>query len=114
MAAARLAVRLAVNPRGPTTNAGRTKEVQMFRKTITAGLAVAMLAVAVPASASADVPRCESAVTTNTTVTTATFTVLQPKDTVGQFENVWKHDYTVIVQPNGSFVGTGTITDNGG
>jgi hypothetical protein len=27
---------------------------------------------------------------------------------------VWKHDYTVIVNPDGSFSGTGTVSDNGG
>jgi hypothetical protein len=83
-----------------------------MKKFIIAGMAVAMLAV--PAVASADVPRCEASVTTGTTITTAKFTALQPKDTVGQFDNVWKHDYTVIVNADGSFSGTGTVSDNGG
>ena len=52
--------------------------------------------------------------TSTVTTTTATFTVNQPKDTVGQFTNVWKHDYTVTVQPDGTFSGIGSITDNGG
>ena len=81
----------------------------MFRRIITAGLAVAMLAVAVPAGASADVPRCEAAVTADTTVTTAKFTALQPKDTVGQFTNVWKHDFTVIVNDDNTFSGTSEV-----
>ena len=51
--------------------------------------------------------------TSTVTITTATFTVNQPKDTVGQFDNVWKHDYTVTVQPNGTFAGTGSVTANG-
>ena len=59
-------------------------------------------------------PRCEASVPVNTTVTTAKFTALQPKDTVGQFGNVWKHDYTVIVNSDGSFSGTGAVSDNGG
>jgi hypothetical protein len=84
-----------------------------MRKLITAGMAVAMLAI-IPAAASADVPRCEASVPVSTTVTTATFTALQPKDTTGQFTNVWKHDYTVIVNADGSFSGTGTVSDNGG
>jgi hypothetical protein len=83
-----------------------------MRKFIIGILAIAMLAI--PSVASANVPRCEASVPVNTTVTTATFTALQPKDTVGQFGNVWKHDYTVIVNPDGSFSGTGTVSDNGG
>ena len=58
-----------------------------------------------PPSASADVPRCEASGSTSTTVTTATFTALQPKDTEHQFGNVWKHDFTVIVNADGSFIG---------
>ena len=60
------------------------------------------------------VPRCEASAPVNTTVTTAKFTALQPKDTVGQFGNVWMHDYTVIVNMDGSFSGTGSVSDNGG
>lgn len=83
-----------------------------MRKLIIGFLAIAMLAI--PSVASADVPRCEASVPVNTTVTTAKFTALQPKDTVGQFGNVWKHDYTVIVNSDGSFSGTGAVSDNGG
>ena len=83
-----------------------------MRKFIIGIVAIAMLAI--PSVASADVPRCEASVPVNTTVTTATFTALQPKDTTDQFINVWKHDYTVIVDSDGSFSGTGTVTDNGG
>jgi hypothetical protein len=82
-----------------------------MRKFITAGMAIAMLAI--PAIASADVPRCEASVPVSTTVTTATFTVNQPKDTTGQFTNVWRHEYTVIVNTDGTFSGTGSIYDNG-
>ena len=66
-----------------------------MKKIIIGVIAVAMLAI--PSIASADVARCEASVPVNTTVTTATFTALQPKDTVGQFTNVWKHDFTVTV-----------------
>jgi hypothetical protein len=85
-----------------------------MRKLIIAGMAVAMLAIAIPSTASADVPRCEAAVPVSTTVTTATFTALQPKDTEHQFTNVWKHDFSVIVNADGTFSGTGSTTDNGG
>jgi hypothetical protein len=80
-----------------------------MRKLIMTGMALAMLAI--PAVASADVPRCEASITTNTTITTAKFTVLQPRDQVGQFDKVWKHDFTVIVNPDGSFSGTGDVTN---
>ena len=83
-----------------------------MRKFIIGILAIAMLAI--PSVASADVPRCEASAPVNTTVTTAKFTALQPKDTVGQFGNVWMHDYTVIVNMDGSFSGTGSVSDNGG
>src|SRR4051812_7464267 len=75
-----------------------------MRKVITGIMAVAMLAI-IPAAASADVPRCEAPVSAATTVT---FTVLQPRAAFSQWANVWQHDYTVTVQPDGSFVGTGT------
>src|SRR4051794_16385809 len=75
-----------------------------MRKLIIAGMAVAMLAI-IPAAASADVQRCAAPVTAATTVT---FTVLQPRAAFSQWENVWQHDYTVTVQPDGSFDGTGT------
>ncbi|HKG63191.1 MAG TPA: hypothetical protein VKB28_03910 [Solirubrobacteraceae bacterium] len=84
-----------------------------MRKLLIAGMAVAMLAI-IPSAASADVPRCEASVPVSTTVTTATFTALQPKDTENQFNNVWKHDFTVIVNADGSFSGTSNTTDNGG
>ena len=83
-----------------------------MRKLIIGIVGIAMLAI--PSIASADVQRCEASVPVKTTVTTATFTALQPKDTTGQFTNVWKHDYTVIVNADGSFSGTGTVSDNGG
>src|SRR4051812_28429415 len=75
-----------------------------MRKLIIAGMAVAMLAV-IPAAASADVPRCAAPVTGPSA---ATFSVLQPRAAFGQWENVWQHDYTVTVQPDGTFTGTGT------
>ena len=42
--------------------------------------------------------------------TTVTFTVTEPAGAEHQFDNVWTHTYTVAVQPNSSFVGTGVIT----
>ena len=83
-----------------------------MKKFIIGIVAIAMLAI--PSVASADVPRCEASVPVNTTVTTATFTALQPKDTTHQFSNVWKHDFTVIVNADNTFTGTSTVSDNGG
>ncbi len=73
-------------------------------------IAGALAALVIPSVASADVTRCDAV----TASSTAKFTVLQPKDTVGQFTNVWKHVYTVNVAADGSFAGTGSITDNDG
>ena len=47
-------------------------------------------------------------------LTTATFTALQPKDTITQFDNVWKHEFTVIVNADNTFTGTSMVSDNGG
>jgi hypothetical protein len=54
--------------------------------------------------ASANVPRCAAPVTE---AATATFSVWQPAHAVGQWIDTYRHDYTVTVQPNGSFTGTG-------
>jgi hypothetical protein len=70
-------------------------------------LATALMALAIPSIASADVPRCEASVAVNTTVRTATFTWTEPAQTPHQFENVWTHNYTVIVNPDNTFDGTG-------
>ncbi len=68
-------------------------------------LAVALAAVAsmaVISSASAGVERYQ--------LQTATFTVTQPAGAVGQWDNLWKHDYEVEVNPcDGTFEGTGKI-----
>jgi hypothetical protein len=65
--------------------------------------AVALLAVA--GTASADVPRYQTQ--------TATFTVTQPYGVVGQWTNVWTHDYMVMVNPcDGTFAGTGGLSNN--
>jgi len=77
-------------------------------------------ALAVPSIASADVPRYEASITNGTTITagttitTAKFTVLQPKDTVGQFTNVWRHEVTVVVNADNTFKGTSEAFDNSG
>src|SRR3954447_15458448 len=82
-----------------------------MRKLIIAGMAVAMLAI-IPAAASADVARRDATVAAHTTVTTATLTVNQSKDTVDQFTNVWRHEFSVVVLPDGSFSGTAQAYDN--
>ncbi len=68
-------------------------------------VAGALAALAIPSVASADVPRCAAPVTATTT-----FTVTEPANAEHQFENVWTHTYTVTIQADGSFVGTGEIT----
>ena len=93
------------------------KETHTLRKIIL-GL-VATAAIATPlvgaTAASADVQRCQETVPVSTTSTSkATFTVNQPKDTVGQFDNVWKHVYAITVEPTtGTFSGDGQVTANG-
>jgi hypothetical protein len=79
-----------------------------MRKLILAATTVAALAVPTiaPALASASVDRYQEQ--------TATFTVLQPKDTVGQFTNVWRHEFKVTVNPcDGTFEGKAPTYDNG-
>jgi hypothetical protein len=66
----------------------------------------AMALLAIPSIASADTPRYQ--------MQTATFTVLQPKDAVGQFDNVWRHEFSVTVNPcDGTFSGTAPTYNNG-
>ena len=75
-----------------------------MKKFILAGMAVAMLAI--PAVASADVQRYQEQ--------TATFTVNQPKDATGQFDNVWRHEFKVTVNPcDSTFSGIAPTYDNG-
>ena len=83
-----------------------------MRKFIIGIVAIAMLAI--PSVASAGVPRCEASVPVNATVTTAAFSALQPKDTITQWGNVWKHDFKVIVNADNTFTGTSSVSDNGG
>jgi hypothetical protein len=68
-----------------------------------AGALAAVACLAVPALASADVPRYQSQ--------DATFTVTQPAGAYNQWDNLWTHDYTVHVNPcDGTFSGTGLIS----
>src|SRR3954447_2048974 len=78
-------------------------------------VAGALAALAVPSVASAKVERCPATTTTTTnTAKSATFTVNQPKDSTGQYTNVWRHEYEVAIGADGhSFIGTGKIYDNG-
>jgi hypothetical protein len=75
-----------------------------MRKLILAATTIAALAVPtiVPAFASADVARYQPQ--------TATFTVTQPAGQVGQWGNVWTHNYKVDVNPcDSTFSGTGEV-----
>ena len=79
---------------------------------------LAATAVAAPlalsaAPANAAVARCQETVRHQHHDTAAKFTVNQPKDTVGQFTNVWKHVYAITVDSSGTFSGTGSVTANG-
>jgi hypothetical protein len=81
-----------------------------MRKLIIAGMAVAMLGI-IPAAASADVPRCEASVPTNTVIKTATFTIIQPAQEYKQWNRLWTHSFTVTINPeNNTFAGVGEIS----
>jgi hypothetical protein len=73
-----------------------------MRKLITAGMAIAMLAI-IPAAASADVPRCQDTVSE---AATATFNATQPSGGGGN----WVHHFNVTVNPDHTFTGTNVIT----
>ena len=75
---------------------------------IAAAVVVAALAAFVLVGASsADVARYQTQ--------TATFTVTQPYGEVGQWQDVWTHDFNVNVNPcDGTFTGTGSQFDNNG
>jgi hypothetical protein len=67
-----------------------------MRQFIIAGMAIAMLAI--PAVASADVPRYQEQ--------TATFTATQPANEVSDFSDAFTHQYKVAVNPcDGTFFG---------
>ena len=74
------------------------------------GIAVVL---AIPASASAAVERCKVTTTvTAPSVTTATFTVFEPRDSKDSFVKVWTTSYNVSVSADGkTFEGVGNITD---
>ena len=77
----------------------------LIRKLIAIAVSfTAIASLAVPALASADVARYQSE--------TATFTMVQPAGMcIGQFDNVWTHNYTVKVNPcDSTFSGTGVET----
>ena len=75
-----------------------------MRKFIIIGATLAAL-VATPSIASANVDRYQEQ--------TATFTVNQPKDATGQFNNVWRHEFKVTVNPcDNTFTGEAPTYDN--
>jgi hypothetical protein len=74
-----------------------------------------LAALAVPAVASADVERCQVTTTvTAPSVTTATFTVQEPRGTKDNFDSLWLSKYEVTVKDDGKFEGVGSLTDDGG
>src|SRR4051794_36333457 len=72
------------------------------------GLAAITAAIVAPltiaGSASADVPRCGGGASTTTT---ATFTVWAPAHQEDQWVWNWQHDFTITLDENGNFTGTG-------
>ena len=84
----------------------------MKKLIITACVAI-IAALSLSSVASAKVERCDATTVTNSGPKTATFTVNQPKDAVSQFTNVWRHEYEVALNADGTFVGKGNIYDNG-
>ena len=73
-----------------------------MKKFIITGMALAMLAI--PAAASADVPRCEASVPTNTIIMTATFTAIQPAERVQPVEPALDARLHGHDQPGGQLV----------
>ena len=87
----------------------------MIRKKLIPAAIVAVIAsLSLSSVASAKVERCAATTVTDAGPKAATFTVNQPKDAVSQYSNVWRHEYEVAFNPDGtSFVGTGKVYDNG-
>ena len=86
-----------------------------MRKFIIAGVAVAMLAI-IPSAASASVERCQVTTTVaGPSVTTAKFTVTEPRGSKDDFSSFWTSSYEVQVSTDGkTFEGTGNLTDGAG
>jgi len=73
-------------------------------------IGAALAALAIPATASAAVERCQVTTTvTAPSVTKATFTVFEPAGTKDSFDDVWTSDYEVTVKADDTFEGTGVI-----
>ena len=86
----------------PITLVGRNNEGIKVKKIFLALAVAAIATMAVVSSASAGVERYQTQ--------TATFTVTQPAGAVGQWGNVWTHDYKVTVNPcDGTFTGIGKV-----
>jgi len=84
------------------------------KKLIPAAIVAVIASLSLSSVASAKVERCAATTVTDTGNKTATFTVNQPKDATGQFSNVWRHEYEVAINADGSsFIGTGKVYDNG-
>jgi hypothetical protein len=77
----------------------------MMKRGVFAVAVAAVAAFMVAGTSSADVARYQTQ--------TATFTVTQPYGQVGQWHDVWTHNFTVTVNPcDGTFTGTGKQYDN--
>ena len=83
-----------------------------MKKFILGGLAaaavIAPIALTSGSASAAEPARCQETAVTNT-ATTATFEAHQPAGAYGQWDNRWIHTYTVTVQPDGTFTGTGVV-----
>jgi hypothetical protein len=87
----------------------------LFRKKlIPAAILAAIASLSLAGVASADVKRCDVVAVTSpgptVTTKTATFDVIQPANETGQWTNVWTHHYSVNVEADGTFTGTGTVS----
>jgi|tagenome__1003787_1003787.scaffolds.fasta_scaffold20858602_1 ABC-type nitrate/sulfonate/bicarbonate transport system substrate-binding protein len=82
-----------------------------MRKIMITAVAAMAMAAAFAGTASAAVERCQVTTTvTAPSVTTATFKVFEPAGTKDSFDNFYTTDYTVTVNADGTFEGTGLIT----
>jgi len=74
-----------------------------MRKLIT--LSISLLALAAVVLPTAAMAKGVERVQCEITPATVTFTVLQPKDVVGQFDNVWRHEFEVTLNANSNTFG---------
>src|SRR4051812_5524351 len=80
---------------------------------VAATAVAAPIALSTGTASAVGTPRCQETYVTSST-TTAEFDANEPAGAYDQWGNVWNHHYTVTVQPDGSFTGTGGVTGDDG